>query len=82
MRVNAQVMRVINRTGGLLTVQEVKSSMDSDVQMENTPVLPSKEKGKLKAVFHQGLPWVEKYRPNDLNDLVSHQEIIKTSNLL
>jgi hypothetical protein len=45
-------------------------------------VLPSKEKGKLKAVCHSGLPWVEKYRPNDLSDLVSHQEIINTSNFV
>ena len=53
-----------------------------DVHMENAPEFPSKEKGKLKAVFHNGLPWVEKYRPNDLDDLVSHQEIIKTSNFI
>ncbi|CAG5103928.1 Oidioi.mRNA.OKI2018_I69.chr1.g1005.t1.cds [Oikopleura dioica] len=25
-----------------------------------------------------GLPWVEKYRPNKLDDLISHQEIIST----
>lgn len=24
------------------------------------------------------LPWVEKFRPQDLNDLVSHQDIIST----
>ena len=24
------------------------------------------------------LPWVEKYRPNDLNDIISHKEIINT----
>jgi replication-associated recombination protein RarA len=24
------------------------------------------------------LPWVEKYRPKELNDLVSHQDIIST----
>lgn len=27
----------------------------------------------------KNLPWVEKYRPHDLAELVSHQEIIKTS---
>lgn len=27
------------------------------------------------------LPWVEKYRPAKLEELVSHQEIIKTSKL-
>jgi replication factor C subunit 3/5 len=26
----------------------------------------------------QSLPWVEKYRPADLDDLVSHKDIIKT----
>lgn len=25
-----------------------------------------------------GLPWVEKYRPNQLSDLISHQDIICT----
>jgi len=25
------------------------------------------------------LPFVEKYRPNDLNDIISHEEIITTS---
>jgi replication factor C subunit 3/5 len=53
-----------------------------DMELENQPVFPAKEKGKLKAVFHNGLPWVEKYRPNDLSDLVSHQEIINTSNFI
>lgn len=27
----------------------------------------------------KNLPWVEKYRPASLEDLVSHQEIIKAS---
>lgn len=30
----------------------------------------------------KNLPWVEKYRPKQLNELVSHQEIIKTCELL
>ena len=25
-----------------------------------------------------GLPWVEKYRPKELSDLISHEEIIQT----
>lgn len=25
------------------------------------------------------MPWVEKYRPNCLDDLISHEEIISTS---
>jgi hypothetical protein len=28
------------------------------------------------------LPWVEKYRPNQLSDLCSHEEIISTLNKL
>ncbi len=29
----------------------------------------------------QNLPWVEKYRPKHLDDLISHKEIITTSKL-
>ena len=25
-----------------------------------------------------GLPWVEKYRPKELSDLISHEEIVQT----
>ena len=27
----------------------------------------------------ENLPWVEKYRPKQLDDLISHQDIISTS---
>ncbi|KAI8908981.1 P-loop containing nucleoside triphosphate hydrolase protein [Gorgonomyces haynaldii] len=40
-----------------------------------------KNKGKQRAVEEDPkskLPWVEKYRPNSLNDLIAHQEIIST----
>ncbi len=30
------------------------------------------------AELNENLPWVEKYRPKDLEDLVSHQDIIST----
>ena len=30
-------------------------------------------------VVNESLPWVEKYRPSDLRDVVSHQSIIRTS---
>lgn len=30
---------------------------------------------------NKNLPWVEKYRPTKLDELVSHQEIIKTCKL-
>ena len=29
----------------------------------------------------ENLPWVEKYRPNSLDDLISHEDIIRTSNV-
>lgn len=31
---------------------------------------------------HTNLPWVEKYRPDRLTDIVSHQEILKTCRCL
>ena len=33
-----------------------------------------------KSVASTNLPWVEKYRPKKLDDLISHEEIIKTIN--
>ncbi|OAD54788.1 Replication factor C subunit 5 [Eufriesea mexicana] len=33
-----------------------------------------------KATHSTNLPWVEKYRPKNLDDLISHEEIIKTIN--
>lgn len=33
-----------------------------------------------KSAQPTNLPWVEKYRPKQLNDLISHEEIIKTIN--
>ncbi|CCM02542.1 uncharacterized protein FIBRA_04644 [Fibroporia radiculosa] len=59
---------------------------DEDVQMiesEITPV-PSEAKGKGKAVELNGghdienLPWVEKYRPVSMDDIVSHKDITST----
>ncbi|KAK3915638.1 Replication factor C subunit 5 [Frankliniella fusca] len=41
------------------------SSMSGDKDSKNKPV---------------NLPWVEKYRPNKLDDLISHDDIIKTIN--
>ena len=28
----------------------------------------------------KNIPWVEKYRPSNLNDVIAHEEIVKTSN--
>lgn len=30
-------------------------------------------------ISEDGLPWVEKYRPQELKDLVAHEDIISTS---
>jgi hypothetical protein len=56
------------------------SQMDID-----TPITTTKDKGKGKEkVFNlteelDNLPWVEKYRPKTLDDLVSHEDITSTS---
>ncbi|KAN0088420.1 P-loop containing nucleoside triphosphate hydrolase protein [Tylopilus felleus] len=56
--------------------------MDSDVDMDVDAVTPSAFKGKEKAVTicadGDTLPWVEKYRPVTLNDVVSHKDITTT----
>ncbi len=50
--------------------------------VESIPeTLPALSKGKGKLV-QDTLPWVEKYRPKTLNDLISHDDIISTSILL
>ncbi|KAI0272503.1 P-loop containing nucleoside triphosphate hydrolase protein [Gloeopeniophorella convolvens] len=63
--------------------------MDSDEEMQNvdSTTLTSREKGKGKAVLDDiesaagrddTLPWVEKYRPVTLDDVVSHKDITNT----
>ncbi|KAH9995557.1 P-loop containing nucleoside triphosphate hydrolase protein [Russula vinacea] len=66
--------------------------MDSDEEMQidsEIPSFPSLAKGKGKAVFRNEpedpaggrddtLPWVEKYRPVSLDDVVSHKDITGT----
>ena len=32
----------------------------------------------IKEVNNQSIPWVEKYRPQTLSDLISHDDIIST----
>ncbi|KAH7921289.1 P-loop containing nucleoside triphosphate hydrolase protein [Leucogyrophana mollusca] len=57
---------------------------DDDSQMEVDATLPSVNKGKGKAVDQnqpyddENLPWVEKYRPVTLDDVVSHKDITTT----
>lgn len=49
----------------------------------DTPVSRNKGKGKEKILNItdelDSLPWVEKYRPQTLDELVSHQDITSTS---
>ncbi|KAK0547539.1 Subunit of heteropentameric Replication factor C (RF-C) [Tilletia horrida] len=57
---------------------------DEDVVMEVAPSAAEKGKGKALAPSSNGvehndrLPWVEKYRPTSLEELVSHKEITAT----
>ena len=47
-----------------------------------TPVRPKdKGKGKMVDLANEldNLPWVEKYRPQTLDEVVSHQDITSTS---
>lgn len=51
-----------------------------DVPMADMPVAPSKGKAReLDALALDALPWVEKYRPVTMDDVVSHGDILKTS---
>lgn len=56
--------------------------------MAEAPPPKRVDKGKGKQVLQsngrehsddENLPWVEKYRPKELDDVVSHQDIIGTS---
>lgn len=62
---------------------EITSAMDIDVD-ENQPRKPI-NKGKDVAGFggptqSKATPWVEKYRPQSLDDVAAHRDIIDTSN--
>ncbi|KAK0438100.1 P-loop containing nucleoside triphosphate hydrolase protein [Armillaria borealis] len=58
---------------------------DEDTEMMDADAIPTSAKGKGKAVDsdvqpydNDNLPWVEKYRPVTLNDVVSHKDITST----
>lgn len=60
--------------------------MSDDESMTDAPPAKRLDKGKGKVANGQldnkddvNLPWVEKYRPKNLDDVVSHQDIISTS---
>ncbi|KAF6761602.1 P-loop containing nucleoside triphosphate hydrolase protein [Ephemerocybe angulata] len=58
---------------------------DDDTRMQDAQPIP-KNKGKARALdqnaatAEDNLPWVEKYRPVTLDDVVSHQDITSTIN--
>ncbi|EEB90151.1 hypothetical protein MPER_11680 [Moniliophthora perniciosa FA553] len=62
---------------------------DDDTQMMDVDSIPASAKGKGRALDmdvppipdNENLPWVEKYRPVTLDDVVSHKEITGTSKL-
>ncbi|KAF8999935.1 hypothetical protein BDQ17DRAFT_1221037, partial [Cyathus striatus] len=62
---------------------------DEDVSMMDVLAKPAKGKGKASsqswqddaAIDDDSLPWVEKYRPVTLDDVVSHKDITGTSML-
>jgi hypothetical protein len=68
------------------TTMQDEMMVDTEQQEYSASAL---RKGKMKVVessptttMGDHLPWVEKYRPTHLNDLISHQDIITTSKLI
>eukprot|EP00123_Amoebidium_parasiticum_P021816 comp7425_c0_seq1/m.3096 comp7425_c0_seq1/g.3096 ORF comp7425_c0_seq1/g.3096 comp7425_c0_seq1/m.3096 type:complete len:352 (-) comp7425_c0_seq1:89-1144(-) len=49
----------------------------ADVEMADASLLPEVSKLTPNELGHT-LPWVEKYRPSNMDELVSHQEIVST----
>ncbi|KAJ1829872.1 Subunit of heteropentameric Replication factor C (RF-C), partial [Coemansia sp. RSA 2703] len=55
--------------------------MTESMDIDEVPVVSSKAKGKLAETTAKGaenLPWVEKYRPTSLDELVSQSDIVDT----
>jgi len=50
------------------------SSANAEMEIEEIPAICRPDKN--------GLPWVEKYRPNNLQELIAHEDIIKILNKL
>jgi len=64
------------------------ADFDDEMDVEESPAIKAaREEARLEAeerkrakqqLIHQSLPWVEKYRPNKLQDLVAHEDIVTT----
>lgn len=61
-----------------LQVAKLKVSERKDKACECEPVRRARPDLPF-AASDENLPWVEKYRPSELSELISHQEIINTS---
>lgn len=57
-------------------MSDSEKDSDNDVNMDAKPAFSSNK------AQPENLPWVEKYRPSDLSQLISHKEIIATSKFL
>ena len=45
------------------------------------PVHSRRTRDEYVSVAAMTSPWIEKYRPDSLNDLIAHQDIVETSKL-
>ncbi|GAM28959.1 hypothetical protein SAMD00019534_121350, partial [Acytostelium subglobosum LB1] len=59
----------------------ITTSTSTSTSTTTTTTTKKTLSAKDQAIFER-LPWVEKYRPKDINDLISHDDIISTINKL
>jgi replication factor C subunit 3/5 len=59
------------------TLLKKKMQHDEDVVMTTLPP-PAPPPSQRRAEQVRGLPWVEKYRPKELEDLIGHEDTIRT----
>ncbi|KJE89505.1 replication factor C 5 [Capsaspora owczarzaki ATCC 30864] len=52
--------------------------MDESEPMDETPAVAEPSRVRGAASTNKNLPWVEKYRPSSLDELISHKDIIST----
>jgi Holliday junction resolvasome RuvABC ATP-dependent DNA helicase subunit len=56
-------------------MEESVEEASNEMEIETTKVVPQTQTERKN---FENLPWVEKYRPTTFNDLISHDNIIKT----